>query len=449
MIMRIFHPSKASVVRCAIIIFVFLLSSCVTSTYVSYPQKNEVIRGEKLPIDGVWVNHNNARFRISQGILYIDDPGINPPFRNGQVIGKNIKQVSSKRYTLDSGSHNISLGIVGFGKGEIEVISSSSIVLRTFPNKGTRLLTTIESIFRYSELDSPNAFMASFNKDNNHDIKSQLPVNTPSYLTLSPSTKWAVIIGISRYQYSGQSGLSNLIFADDDAKVFAASLRNLGWPDSHIKLLLNENATQRNLMIALKSWLTKAGPNDQIVLFWSGHGYPDPEDPEKVYFATYDTDISIPATGYRMDEVRNALEEIGSKNVILLADTCHAGKLITRGERGISIVPQLNRMEKEEKIPKGWVFMVGADTDRQAIEDSSWSNGAFTHSLIKGINGAADGFQSVGPKDGIVTMGELRAYMNSAMPEDTQKVLGVAKRPVITTSTGDPDIWNLTLQVSR
>jgi hypothetical protein len=30
-----------------------------------------------------------------------------------------------------------------------------------------------------------------------------------------------------------------------------------------------------------------------------------------------------------MDEVREALEEIGSKNVILLADTCHAGKLIT------------------------------------------------------------------------------------------------------------------------
>jgi len=36
--------------------------------------------------------------------------------------------------------------------------------------------------------------------------------------------------------------------------------------------------------------------------------------------------------------------------------------------------------------------------------------------------------------------------MNTAMPDETQKVLGVAKRPVITTSTGDPYIWNLTLQ---
>ncbi len=62
---------------------------------------------------------------------------------------------------------------------------------------------------------------------------------------------WAVVIGISKYQYSSQSGLTNLIFADDDAKVFARSLSNLGWPDSHIKLLVNNEATQRNIMIAL------------------------------------------------------------------------------------------------------------------------------------------------------------------------------------------------------
>lgn len=258
--------------------------------------------------------------------------------------------------------------------------------------------------------------------------------------------KWAVVIGISNYKHPGQNGLANLIFADDDARAFANTLRNLRWSNSHIKLILNKQATKRNIEIALESWLTKAGPNDQIVLFWSGHGFPDPEDPEKVYFACYDTDIKIPATGYRMDRVRSILEERKAKNVIVLADTCHAGKIITRGERGLSIVPSIEKMKRDKNIPKGWIFMVGADTDRQAIEDTSWANGAFTHSLIKGLSGKADGFQSAGAKDGIVTMGELRSYMNTAMPDETQKVLGVAKRPVITTSTGDPDIWNLTLQ---
>ncbi|MDA8126369.1 MAG: caspase family protein [Deltaproteobacteria bacterium] len=259
---------------------------------------------------------------------------------------------------------------------------------------------------------------------------------------------WAVVIGISQYRHAADNGLPNLVFADDDAKAFARTLQHHGWSESHIKLLLNETATQRNIMIALESWLTKAGPNDRIVLFWAGHGYPDPEDPEKVYFACYDTDLSTPATGYRMDYVRRALEEKKAKNVVLLADTCHAGKLISRGDgsRGISIMPDLNKLAREKKIPKGWVFMVGADTDRQAIEHTSWANGAFTHSLLKGLNGEADGFQSAGAKDGVVTMGELKAYMTASMPEETQKVLGVAKHPVITTTTGDPDIWNITLQ---
>lgn len=276
------------------------------------------------------------------------------------------------------------------------------------------------------------------------------PVNTShvsSDAMTKPLARWGVVIGIAKYKYSGDNGIPNLLFADDDARAFAQSLQTLGWNESHIKLLTNEDATRRNIMIALKSWLTKAGTHDQIVLFWAGHGFPDPEDPEKVYLATYDTEIVIPATGYRMDEVRRAIEEIGSKNVILFADTCHAGKLITRGKgsRGISILPNI----RGKNIPKGWVFMVGADTDRQAIEHTSWKNGAFTHSLIKGLNGEADGFQSAGVKDGIVTLGELKDYLRTSMPAETQRVLGVAKHPVITTNTGDPDIWNLTLQVSR
>jgi hypothetical protein len=104
-------------------------------------------------------------------------------------------------------------------------------------------------------------------------------------------------------------------------------------------------------------------------------------------------------------------------------------------------------MHRENRTPKGWIFMVGADTDRKAIEHTSWTNGAFTHCLLQALSGAADGYLSSGANDGVVTMGELRAYMNTAMPDETQKVLGAAKRPVIATSAGDPDIWNLTLQV--
>jgi hypothetical protein len=262
--------------------------------------------------------------------------------------------------------------------------------------------------------------------------------------------RWALVIGLSKYQYAGQAGLTNLAYADEDALNFSDELRRLGWRDSRIKVLTNQEATRRNILIALESWLTKAGPNDLIVLYWSGHGFPDPDDPERVYFACYDTDITIPATGYRMDQVRQVLRERNTRNVVLLADTCHAGGLITRsGERAIAVRPYVESLKKDQSVPKGWVFMVGADTDRLAVENSSWTNGAFTHVLIQGLRGEADGYESAGPKDGIVTMGELRAWMQSAMPDLTHKTLGTAKHPVITTSSADPEIWNLTLQSSK
>ena len=286
-----------------------------------------------------------------------------------------------------------------------------------------------------NELLASSKFMLATKK------KKIVPAVIPSI-----QKSFAVVVGISKYLHAGQGGFNDLAFADDDAKAFHGALLKMGWSNSHIKTLINEKATRNNILIALESWLTKAGKDDLIVLYWSGHGFPDPEDPEKVYFACYDTNIRIPPTGYRMDRINSIIKERNAKNVIILADTCHAGKLVTRGAKGISIVPSIEKMRREKNIPKGWIYMVGAESDRKAIEHTSWSNGAFTHCLLKGLLGEADGYESVGPKDGIVTMGELRAYMNSAMPDETEKILGVAKRPLITTSSGDPDIWSLSLQ---
>ena len=103
---------------------------------------------------------------------------------------------------------------------------------------------------------------------------------------------WAVVVGISKYAYSGSNGLTDLIFADDDARTFARVLMRLGWRQGHIKVLVNEEATKRNITIALESWLTKAGPKDRLVLFWAGHAFPDPEDPEKIYFAGMEISVS-------------------------------------------------------------------------------------------------------------------------------------------------------------
>lgn len=143
------------------------------------------------------------------------------------------------------------------------------------PNSSFVLLAINQQIVWEEELE----------KYNNSDIGRGRKLYTPlkrksNQWLLKKKNKWAVIIGIAEYYHSTNNGLPNLLFADDDARAFAHTLHKLGWSSSHMKLLINEQATQRNIMIALKSWLTKAGPDDQVILFWAGHGYPDPEDME-------------------------------------------------------------------------------------------------------------------------------------------------------------------------
>ncbi len=269
------------------------------------------------------------------------------------------------------------------------------------------------------------------------------PPNAPN---VAPNG-FALVVGISRYQHAGMNGLGNLQYADGDAKDVARALEGLGWSHSHVKLLTDEQATRREVQIALESWLTKAGKDDVVLLFWAGHAFPSPEDPEKIYFVCHDTDVAIPATGYRMDHVTHALAELRCRNVVVLADTCHAGKLLARGARDVAALPYVEMLRREQKVPRGWIIMVGADTDRSAIEHSTWSHGAFTHCLLQGMGGGADGHENAGEKDGLVTMGELRSFLLTEMPEQSQRVLGVAKHPLVTTSTGDPDIWRLALRL--
>jgi uncharacterized caspase-like protein len=259
--------------------------------------------------------------------------------------------------------------------------------------------------------------------------------------------RWAVVIGISEYQNEAAGGLARLSFADNDAREFAKTLEQQGWNRDHIRMLTNADATKRNVENALETWLRRARPEDVVVLFWSSHGWTDPEDGEKAYFACHDSRPSDPSTGFRMDKVRMALEERGVRNVILIADTCHSGKIVRDSNpKGISVVPALEAMEKKSQIPKGWVFIASADPTRKAYEDKAWNNGALTHVLLEGLRGAADGYKSAGPKDGRVTLGELKEYIKDRMAEEGLNVIGARLEPLFYTTSGNPEIWNLSLK---
>ena len=352
-----------------------------------------------------------------------------------------IKDPYSRRYHRYLSNDNFYCRVIlwsivqGIYKSDKEMITS---VYRIRSDKELR---------RQAELRAKIAFLTGEKKVNsNFVISDNFVENNADKVNLkdnaSPRRYYAFVLGVGKYQ---SDKLPTLPYADDDAVDFVSELKRGNWRESSIKTLVNEEATRSNIQAALEGWLTKADKNDLILLYWSGHGFSDPADPEKVYLACYDSDPRRPWTGYRMDKVINSLKEKGVRNVIVIADTCHAGKLITRGERGLSVTPYIYKIRNNQQIPKGWIYMVSADTDRKAVEDSRWRNGAFTYCLLRGMRGEADGFEGIGKKDNVVTLRELRAYLHSKMPEETQRILGVAKHPLITTNSSDPQIWQLSI----
>jgi hypothetical protein len=233
--------------------------------------------------------------------------------------------------------------------------------------------------------------------------------------------KYAVVVGIARYSDTA-GGLTNLQFADRDAQDFRDFLLSPDggtFPKDNIRLLLNEDATSQNVRSALFTFLTKAQPQDQVVLYIAGHGAPDPNDPRNLYLLTYDTKLQdMGGTAFPMYQLQDVFTRvIKAKRVVTFADTCHS-----YGFSGASA-----HSKKSNNLVNQYLSHFASDSDRAVItasdisqlsyESDKWGggHGVFTFYLLKGLHGEADA-----NKDGTVTAGELFAYVHDSVDQATE-----------------------------
>ena len=94
--------------------------------------------------------------------------------------------------------------------------------------------------------------------------------NGSSTTTGATGQTWAVIVGISNYQF-----VDKLRYADKDAEVFYQFLSSPAGgsvPLSNMTLLLNENATTHQIDKTLHNLVDLVKPGDRVVIYFSGHG---------------------------------------------------------------------------------------------------------------------------------------------------------------------------------
>jgi hypothetical protein len=233
--------------------------------------------------------------------------------------------------------------------------------------------------------------------------------------------RWAVVIGISKY-LNADRGIPQLQFAHRDAIAFMDFLQSPhggGFAPSNTKLLINEQATTRNIRSALFTFLKQAGKDDLVLIYFAGHGAPEMGRPDNLYLLSYDTDVDdMASTAFPMWDMETALKRyIIAERVVVLADACHsAGVGGQAGLRGVSNANLINTyLSNLQKTTPGRVTITASEANELSREGKQWDNhGVFTYYLLKALKGAADQ-----DGNGIVTISETFHYVNNKVRRST------------------------------
>lgn len=154
--------------------------------------------------------------------------------------------------------------------------------------------------------------------------KSKRDANTV-YVGASQPSRWAVVIGIADYEGSG----SDLWHPDEDAKEMKQELVEFGYPSENIKLLLNRKAKANAIVNAIDWLVANEEAGDEVVFFYSGHGYRAPDDEgwdDDIETDGYD-EMIVTHDFYGLPDgwFKQKFAAIESTKFALMFGSCHSG----------------------------------------------------------------------------------------------------------------------------
>ena len=235
----------------------------------------------------------------------------------------------------------------------------------------------------------------------------------PVFASLNPSGKrvrsnknaLALIIGVADYQRTP----AKAAYADKDAQTFYDyAMLKLGIPAGNIKELVNTDANEAELRLAVKDWIarsTKQGQSD-IYVFFAGHGLAS-DDGEKMYLLPVDGEPRLlDDTAISRVRLFADISAANPRSVTVFLDTCYSGT--TRGTDMLIASRPIAIRALEQAIPDNFTVMTAAAGDQTAKPLEEAKHGMFSYFLMKGMEGEADA-----NNDNEITAGELHSYVQT------------------------------------
>lgn len=95
------------------------------------------------------------------------------------------------------------------------------------------------------------------------------------------------------------------------------------------KLLVNKNATRRNIIRQLNQLAKSVEPIDRVLIYYSGHGYLD-EQTNLGYWIPVDAEQEFIGDYVTNSDVRDIIKAMNCRHILLISDSCFSGSLLTR-----------------------------------------------------------------------------------------------------------------------
>jgi hypothetical protein len=243
-------------------------------------------------------------------------------------------------------------------------------------------------------------------------VTRQAAPSSPQTAILKPDTinrskprdAVAIIIGIQNYKR-----VPNAEFANNDAREFNEyAIRALGIKPEKIKILLDDEADEVNIVKAFENWLPIQVNKDKtdVYVFYSGHGLPS-SDGKSLYFLPHGVDKELLSrTAVAQNDIIAALTAAKPKSVTMFIDACYSGQ--TRGGDVLVANAKPVALKSDANVfPANFTVITASANDQISSSSPELKHGIFSFYLMKGMEGDADANQ-----DGKITVGEMQDYLS-------------------------------------
>jgi len=266
-----------------------------------------------------------------------------------------------------------------------------------------------------------NIFSASAS---NKDKVESDPASAEIFSESSDKNSVCYVVAVGINQYKNPKMILN--YAKPDAESFGKTMVDEGKLFKSIELhsFFDTDASQINILKKLDELAAKIHPEDVFIFYYAGHGS---MVDDRFFFIPSESARLYDLSSLKKDAIEaSALQEkfrnIKALKQLIVMDACQSGAsvelLASRGAAEEKAIAQLSRSA-------GIHVMASAGSEQFAAEFTELGHGIFTYLLIKALQGEADG----APKDGKVTIYELKSYLDDQVPELTRKMKGKPQYP--------------------